>query len=133
MVKNCQNCGAELKEGTIFCPSCGAKIEQQPMTTQPTQQFKRRARVEIFTPWLIIVGTMLIGIGIIILGFIPSDIYIETASLMSSYSGAEFHPELKITSLQLGAILIGIGTILEGLAGGLNVKAYFDLKKQSIQ
>jgi len=130
MVKNCQNCGAELKEGTIFCPGCGAKIEQQQMATKPTY-YKRRAKVEIFTPWLIIVGTILIGIGIIILGFVPGDIYIDTTSIMS-YPGTEFHPEVRITTLQLGAILIGIGTILEGLAGGLNVKAYFDLKKQNM-
>lgn len=24
---NCKNCGAELKDGIAFCPSCGAKIE----------------------------------------------------------------------------------------------------------
>jgi hypothetical protein len=41
MVNYCSDCGAELIEGNKFCPECGKKVEQQPVTpiqAQPQQQ-----------------------------------------------------------------------------------------------
>jgi uncharacterized membrane protein len=32
---NCQNCGGQIPEGTAFCPTCGAQVQQAP--TQPVQ------------------------------------------------------------------------------------------------
>jgi len=111
---------------------CGANLYQQQSTTAPpvyTNIRQTRTEFEKATPWLIIIGTILIGMGIIILGMVPGDVYIDNDSF-KSFSEDDFHPEIQINSLQISAILIGIGTILEGLAVGLNAKASFDLKKQ---
>jgi len=133
MANICPICGTKLEGGASFCMNCGAKTNQQAAASISSPVYQSiqpsRARFEVFTPWLIIVGTILIGIGIIFLGMIPGDVYIDTDSFRTS-SGDEFHPDIEINSLQIAAILIGIGTILDGLAAGLNVKAYFDLKKQ---
>ncbi len=109
--------------------------QSQPISRPPGNQNlnrypqKNRIQFELFTPWFIIVGTILIGIGIMLLGFVPGDIYIDMSDSSDLVNGEDFHPEMQITSLQIGALLIGIGTIFEGLGAGLNVKAYFDLKK----
>ena len=128
----CPICGARNEDGLNYCMKCGVKLnQQQPTTTPSIYPNMRQTRTEFqkATPWLIITGTILIGIGIIILGMIPGDVYIDNDSFQS-FSKDEFHPQIQINSLQIAAILIGIGTILEGLAVGLNVKASFDLKKQ---
>lgn len=31
----CTNCGKELEEGVIFCPSCGTKAETEPAVEKP--------------------------------------------------------------------------------------------------
>jgi len=74
----------------------------------------------------IIVGTVLIGVGIIVMGTIPGDIWMKNPSV----SGSEIHIELKINSLLVGAILAGVGTMLEGLGAAFNVKAHFDLEER---
>ena len=38
MAKFCQNCGAQLSEGTKFCPSCGAPTAPAPQPQQPAYQ-----------------------------------------------------------------------------------------------
>lgn len=38
MTNNCLVCGAELREDAKFCPVCGRKVEQQPMTPTPPPQ-----------------------------------------------------------------------------------------------
>ena len=35
MIMNCQNCGGQIPEGTTFCPTCGAQVQQAPV--QPVQ------------------------------------------------------------------------------------------------
>lgn len=35
-MKYCTNCGAELKEGTAFCPKCGAKIGAKKVVAEGT-------------------------------------------------------------------------------------------------
>jgi len=128
----CPNCGTGNEGGVSHCMKCGANLYQQQSTTAPpvyTNIRQTRTEFEKATPWLIIIGTILIGMGIIILGMVPGDVYIDNDSF-KSFSEDDFHPEIQINSLQISAILIGIGTILEGLAVGLNAKASFDLKKQ---
>lgn len=133
----CPKCGAEVREGLLSCMICGTGLNQQApasTSTQPSSPFYQnlrppRTEFEKITPWLIIIGTILIGIGIAFLGMVPGDVYIDTDSFQT-FSDNEFHPKIQITSLQIAALLIGIGTIFEGLAAGLNVKANFDIKKQ---
>ena len=33
----CENCGSELEEGSVFCESCGAKVDGDVETTATTQ------------------------------------------------------------------------------------------------
>lgn len=35
---NCTKCGTSLPEGSVFCPSCGAKLNVQPVTQQAHEQ-----------------------------------------------------------------------------------------------
>lgn len=74
----------------------------------------------------IIVGTVLIGVGIIVMGTIPGDIYMKQPNV----SGTEMHIDLRINSLLGGAVLAGVGTMLEGLGAAFNVKAHFDLEER---
>jgi len=99
-----------------------------PPQYQPTypQMGAPRVKYENFAMIMIIVGTILIGVGIIVLGVIPGDIYIKAGG----YSGNEYHPDIKITSLTVGCILAGIGTMINGLGAALNIKAYFEQQER---
>lgn len=40
-VETCPNCGKEIKSGTAFCPGCGTKLSEQPVTEYvPPQEIK---------------------------------------------------------------------------------------------
>jgi len=86
----------------------------------------RRIKWENLGMIFIIVGTILIGVGIMVLGTVPGDIYFKTPST----SGSSLHMEFQINALTIGTVLAGIGTILEGLGAAFDIKAHFDLEER---
>lgn len=83
-----------------------------------------RVRYENFAMTLIIVGSILIGVGLIVLGMSPKDItFFEPTG-----TDNEVDIELRITPITIGCILAGMGTMFEGMGAALNIKAYFALK-----
>lgn len=92
-------------------------------TLHNTYYSPRRIRYENFGIIFVLIGTILIGTGIIIFGLAPGDIYIGTGS---GYSGNTFHPDIRISSILIGAILCGIGTMISGVGTALITKAHFE-------
>lgn len=74
---------------------------------------------------LIVIGSVLIGIAIMIMGLIPGDIYAG----QGTSSGGEYHLAIRINSLTIGVILAGIGVILEGLGSAFEIKAHFEQRE----
>lgn len=82
----CKNCGKEMKEGTTFCPECGAKVESNTVAqektidagafqsamanSEVTVAVKKKSKKKLF----IIVGVILAAIIIIAVCFSGSDI-----------------------------------------------------------
>lgn len=81
---NCTKCGANLPEGSVFCPSCGANLnvqpvvqqthEQQPIIQQPTMQppimqqpLYPPAPKKSKAPWIALGASLILIIAIIIM------------------------------------------------------------------
>ena len=55
----CGNCGKEIKEGSAFCPACGAKVV---IVKTGRENSKKKNRKKIFIPVLLIIIIAIIGI-----------------------------------------------------------------------
>jgi len=109
------------------------QFQQQPsQQQQPPQQLQRPRRgrgkstIATMAPYFIMIGAVLIGVGVIILGFAPGNITIYEPDMRNDTVDVE----MSITPITVGAILAGIGAIFSGVGGGLNVKAYWDKQEQ---
>ena len=62
----CRKCGAELKDGDIFCPKCGQKVEEEVHQETVRQEvvFKRQRDESLCN-----VGFIFCVIGTVVLGF----------------------------------------------------------------
>ena len=67
----CKNCGKEIKEGSAFCPECGAKTEESTVTnvdtTTATAETKKKH------PTKIVIGAIIAAIVIIIIAIVASN------------------------------------------------------------
>jgi len=112
------------------------QYDQSPIPPYPPQQYPpyqhapygyprpQRIKWENLGMVFVIVGSVLIGAGIMVMGTIPGDIYFKSPST----SGSSVHLVFQINALTIGTILAGIGTILEGLGAAFEIKAHFDLE-----
>lgn len=55
----CGNCGKEIKEGSAFCPACGAKVV---IVETGRENSKKKNRKKFFIPVLLIIIIAIIGI-----------------------------------------------------------------------
>lgn len=55
----CGNCGKEIKEGSAFCPACGAKVV---IVKTGRENSKKKNRKKFFIPVLLIIIIAIIGI-----------------------------------------------------------------------
>lgn len=55
----CGNCGKEIKEGSAFCPACGAKVV---IVETGRENSKKKSRKFFFIPVLLIIIIAIIGI-----------------------------------------------------------------------
>ena len=47
----CGNCGAQIPDGTKFCPECGQKVAaQQPVPAEPVQSAYEAPAQQSYTP-----------------------------------------------------------------------------------
>jgi len=60
-MKYCSNCGAELKEGTTFCPKCGTKVGAK--KAQATETYVNNAGVNVQPKSKIAAGLLGIFLG----------------------------------------------------------------------
>ncbi len=102
-------------------PQQGPYQQQQPQYQQISRS-RDRSTIASIAPYLIMIGAVLIGIGIIVIGFAPGNISIHEPE----FGDDTVDVEMTITPVTVGAILAGIGAIFSGVGGGLNVKAYWD-------
>ncbi len=72
---------------------------------------------------LLSVGVILIGTGIIVLGLAPGDMTINQSDFTPTPT--EVHFGVQMTTLLIGCVMIGIGTILEGIGAAVTIKAHF--------
>ena len=80
----CRKCGAELKDGDIFCPKCGQKVEEEVHQETVRQEvvFKRQRDESLCNVGFIfcVIGTVVMGFAIIpLIWCIPMTIYVYNA------------------------------------------------------
>jgi len=99
----CPTCGAKIEEHWVHCPRCGAKIAHQ-KPTMISQKIEETRHQERSSMSLTIIGAIMIAVGGII-GIIP------TATRRSGDYIITYHPyaDTAIAILILGCISIFIG------------------------
>jgi heme/copper-type cytochrome/quinol oxidase subunit 1 len=99
----------------------------QPPPGQPQYGYylPQRVRLENFGIIFVLIGTILIGVGVIMFGLAPGDIYVS----VGTSSGNVFHPDIRINSILVGAILCGVGTMISGFGTALITKAHFEQRE----
>ncbi|UCD92755.1 MAG: hypothetical protein JSV43_02230 [Methanobacteriota archaeon] len=112
-------------------PEPQAAPEPQPVYAQPAAPVYAQPqplKLENAGVGLLVTGAILIGIGIMILGIAPGDISVDPSGMMTGYNFG-----VQMTTLLIACILIGIGTILEGLGVGITIKAHFTQQEKTVR
>ena len=75
---NCKNCGEEVKDGTKFCPECGAATSQAPAVTRT-----RTVQTEKSPALAAILSFLIVGLGQVYLGLNKRGIILFLAAVVS--------------------------------------------------
>ena len=109
----CGKCGTKLTENSLFCPTCGCKIQNQFPVTETVIQKDTLSKAAFILGIIGIVG----GILIAIIGHICSILSIIFGSI-------EYSKKKKSTGLILG-IIGEIVSIVNSILGYIFVSMYF--------
>lgn len=78
MSQFCKYCGNELKDGTVFCGSCGASVQTGTSNSQPqtiNENVKEKKKYNVFS---------CVGFGLSILALFIPPLYFDTVMLVSA-------------------------------------------------
>lgn len=122
---NCPECGAQLEEDSVFCVSCGAKIENggtEKEGSAPSTDVKEKTAAPTNTSKLI---GIIVGIAFIVIGLIR--IFTAGTSISSTSFGGDFYTYtyqgIVAVSEILASIEVTLGWIVVAIGAAIEVSA----------